>query len=816
MRYYRFLNIIFVIGLLLYPGALYAEMNSLTLKEAIDLALSDNLHIRFSEYEREKRKFEYRSKSAELLPQVKGFGYYSTGEVPLGDIEEDWYAGIRLTQPIFRGGSLRNNKLQYKNFLKQKDLELELKKLHVALEVKQAFAEVIKCEELARATKETVEVLKRHYLNVNEMYKQGLIPSVEVLKTKSRLKKAEIDYESNVNLIYVAKSNLNYIINRPLEEEYDLIYPEEAYDVPFTVSEAGKLALEYRPELGVLGIDKENHILREKIVKSRFYPWIDAFGRFDKDTQDDFPAAGVEFNINLWDSGKTINDLKAAQYRYKEISTEEEILTKRVELEGREAYLYFDSALKRIEAMRRLCESAREDLDKEIIRFKNGQADNEDVLDAQLIWSEAKVALKAAEANYYVRKAVLERAIGVVSIEQIPYRPERFESDWKLLEFLEYRSFLYFMEEQSLRSGLFRDTSGGGDASIAATGFGLTCLCLGVENGWISKEDAEARILKCLSTLLTKTERKYGFFYHFLEINTGQRAGESEVSTIDTALLVCGLITAEEYFQGEVKEKAGEIIKSIEWHKMVSKDHQLYMGWTPEEGMMERTWDYYTDEALIIALIALGSDKKVPADVFYSFIRNSGKYKDYPEFIYSWQGALFTYQYANLWFNFQNLKDKERINWYENSKKAVRSHIAYCRDNAEKYRSFNENSWGVSSCNTKDRYTMMMGLSPCGEINPKFDGTVSIAGSVATVIFTPYEAIEAAKEYYKRPELWGRYGLKNSFNDDKDWVSELYFGLDRGLLVIAIENFRTGLVWDFFNNAEIVQKGFKRAGLSLI
>ena len=209
----------------------------------------------------------------------------------------------------------------------------------------------------------------------------------------------------------------------------------------------------------------------------------------------------------------------------------------------------------------------------------------------------------------------------------------------------------------------------------------------------------------------------------------------------------------------------------------------------------------------------MGVDEKVPDSVFYSFIRNKASYKDSQPFIVSWTGSLFTYQYANIWVDLRGGTDKDGVNWYENSKMATKSQIAYCRDNSSKYSSFKWDSWGISSCENEEGYTMSMGAAPCGEVRPEFDGTVSICGSVGSMIFTPFDSMRAAKYYYSRPELWGRYGLKNAFNDEKKWISNTYYGIDTGLMLLSIENFRNGFIWNLVAKSPVIKKGLERAGL---
>lgn len=400
-------------------------------------------------------------------------------------------------------------------------------------------------------------------------------------------------------------------------------------------------------------------------------------------------------------------------------------------------------------------------------------------------------------------------------------------SDDEFLDMVERKSFDFFNDHQNKETGLFADTTGGGDASIASTGFGMAALCIGAERGWIDKNEARNRILLALNTFLPKAvgedslaEGKYGFFYHFLNPHNGTRAGKSEISTVDTAILVAGAITAGEYFGQEVKEKAGQLYSRVEWNKFLSKDYpakNMYsMGWSPERGFLESYWDYYTDEGILITLLAIGSPTHpAPPEVFYAWTRQKGNYGKGAEFIHSWHGALFSYQYANAWFNFQGIVDKEGVNWFENSTNATLANRQFCIDNAGKYKGFGPNSWGITSMARPEGYTMHFGPPPTGNGEPEYDGTISPTGPAGSIVFTPYFSLAALKYMYLNyPRLWGQYGLRDSFNADKDWYSPVYYGIGEAMILLPVENFRSGFIWKYFMKNAYVQNALKKAGFT--
>lgn len=403
-------------------------------------------------------------------------------------------------------------------------------------------------------------------------------------------------------------------------------------------------------------------------------------------------------------------------------------------------------------------------------------------------------------------------------------------TDDEFLDLLERKAFEFFYEHQNPVTGLFADTSGGGDASIASTGFGLAALCVGAERGWIDKKEAKERISKTLDTFLPKSkdaeplaEGKYGFFYHFLNPHNGKRAGKSEISTVDTAILVAGAITAGEYFGQEIKTKAEELYKRVEWEKFLNTDqggwYNCYsMGWSPERGFLSSYWDYYTDEVVLITLLAIGSPTyPAPPDVFYAWARNKDAYKDGKSFIYSWHGSLFSYQYANIWFNFQDIADRQGINWFENSTNATLANRQFCIDNAEKYKGFGQNNWGITSMSRPEGYTMHFGVPPTGNGEPENDNTLSPTAPAGSMVFTPYLSMAALKHMYVNyPKLWGQYGLKDSFNPARGWYASTYYGIGEAMMLLPVENFRSGFIWkNFMKNADI-KRALQRAGFTKV
>ncbi|MFH1190294.1 MAG: glucoamylase family protein [Candidatus Omnitrophota bacterium] len=430
--------------------------------------------------------------------------------------------------------------------------------------------------------------------------------------------------------------------------------------------------------------------------------------------------------------------------------------------------------------------------------------------------------------NYQLRAVAsdirgVEKATGVlIDCKVQPLTDDQF------LNLIEKKAFEFFRDHQDPNTGLFADTSGGGDASIASTGIGLAALCIGAERGWIDKDEAGKRAAMTLDTFLPKSpgeesnaEGRFGFFYHFLNRHTAKRAGKSEISTVDTAILVCGAITAGEYFGGEMKRKAEEIYKRVEWEQFLSKEQGPWynifsMGWSPERGFLDSYWDFYTDETILVCLLAIGSPTHpVDPEVFYAWTRQSDSYETGKPFVFTWHGALFSYQYANLWFDLRNMADKQGIDWFENSTNATLANRQFCIDNADKFKGYGPNSWGITSMARPGGYIMHFGVPPTGSGEPQYDGTISPTGPAGSIVFTPYLSTSALKYMYMTyPRLWGQYGLKDSFNLDLNWYAPTYYGIGVGMILVPVENFRTGFVWKNFMKNEYVQNSLVRAGFA--
>jgi len=386
-------------------------------------------------------------------------------------------------------------------------------------------------------------------------------------------------------------------------------------------------------------------------------------------------------------------------------------------------------------------------------------------------------------------------------------------------------SFDFFWQEANTDAasggyGLIVDRAPGNPslASVASTGFGLTALPIGVERGWVNKAEAQERALGTIDTLLNRAAKEHGFLYHFLNMHDGSRASGSEVSVIDTAIALNGAITAGVYFGGEVEDQAKKLLDQVEWPWYRDEsNNQYYMGYSPEDGFGGH-WDYYAEQLMLYVLAAGSSTHPVPDDMFYAFQRDERAYGDGEPFIHSWFGSIFTHQFSHAWFDFRGYEDKEGVDWWENSVKASKASRQYAMDMSERYKTYGPDAWGLTASDSPDGYNGLFGSPPSGfdDTQHRTDGTLSPAGALGSMPFTPEASIAALKHYLGKPALWGKYGLVDAYNEAVEpmWVDPDVIGIDKGITLLMIENYRSGLVWDLYMQSDYVKAGAKAIGLA--
>lgn len=287
---------------------------------------------------------------------------------------------------------------------------------------------------------------------------------------------------------------------------------------------------------------------------------------------------------------------------------------------------------------------------------------------------------------------------------------KRYGNDLLLKELR--KSYNFFIKEANLDEksngyGLIRDKNKYADevASIASVGYGLAALIIGVNRKWISYKKAYKRVNKTLDTFINNVENQNGFYYHFINMKTGKREWNCEISIIDTAIFICGAITAGEFFGSEIKEKAEKLYKKINWEWYRNKENNyFYMGYKPETGFWGE-WDMYAEQLIVYILGVASPTYPINKEMYDDMKKEKTNYEEIEDIIYTYCGTLFTYQFSHAWIDFRNRIDDNGINWFENSQKATLANRKYCINNMDRFKTFGENSWGLTPCIGPDGYS---------------------------------------------------------------------------------------------------------------
>ena len=385
------------------------------------------------------------------------------------------------------------------------------------------------------------------------------------------------------------------------------------------------------------------------------------------------------------------------------------------------------------------------------------------------------------------------------------------KKDAVFLEDLSKREFRFFWEQSDPKTGLTADRAGTGGAqtsgvaSVASTGFGLSALCLGAERGWVSPGAARARAKNALRFLLQTAPQEHGFFYHFIDMKTGARAWGSEVSTIDTALLLAGVLTARGCFSddAEVKSLATALYERVDFPWMMKGQPPLpSMGWKPESGFLSARWDTYS-EHMVLDLLAIGSPSHpIPAETWDRWSRARVSYSSFT-FI-AGDRPLFIHQYAQAYADFRGKRDGHGIDYFENSRAATLAQRAFFVDLSTEFPTYSKDVWGLTASDSARGY-VAWGAPPR---DPQIDGTVVPCAAGGSLMFTPDESLAALRAMKDRwgAKIYGRYGFADAFNPATGWTGPDVIGIDLGITLLSAENLRDGKVWGWFmKSPEIVR-----------
>lgn len=435
----------------------------------------------------------------------------------------------------------------------------------------------------------------------------------------------------------------------------------------------------------------------------------------------------------------------------------------------------------------------------------------------------------------------------------LPYDKSFYKLSQKeqaFLNNLQYKTFLFFIHETNLENGLVKDRSTDkSPATLAASGFGPVIWAIGAEKGWISRDQAIQYTLALLNFFWNSDQSMdplatghNGFYYHFLDMKSGKRFWNSELSSIDSGFLFCGLIFARQYYDGnsekekQIRDLSTKILSRVEWSYFTIPDSGKYantisLGWDEKNGFNKLGWWGYT-EALFLYIVAAGMDypqAEKGYDKWLSFYQWREPYdKKFGHVVFP---SLMIHQYSFLWLDLRGVTDKymkkKGIDYFENSRRAAYVQREYAIRNTNKWAAYDSLTWGFTACDGPGSKFNSFGrfywdYSARGTSGPDStfdDGTIAPTAAAGSIPFAPEITIPTLMSMYDKygtKGLWGRYGFFDAFNPTINWYDPDCLGLDQGPIVIMIENYFNGFVWKYFMKDPIVQNGMKRLGFEKV
>jgi hypothetical protein len=404
-----------------------------------------------------------------------------------------------------------------------------------------------------------------------------------------------------------------------------------------------------------------------------------------------------------------------------------------------------------------------------------------------------------------------------------------FASDEEFLEYVQRVHFDYFWYGANPANGLIPDRiPSATPCSIAAVGFGLSAVCIGIDHGWITRAEGMARVRTTLHTFLNGSQGEgaagtigyKGWFYHFLDMNTARRylPFNTELSSIDTALFLAGVLHARQYFdradpgEAEIRAAAETLFNRVDWAWMAQGTDVLAMGWRPGTGFLSANWVGY-NEAMLLYLLALGTaSNPLPASAWNRWTAGY-RWGTYYEQSYVPFAPLFGHQYSHCWVDFRHWADAymnaRNCTYFENSRRATLAQRAYCIANPAARIGYSSNVWGLTACDGPNGYAARGAPPPEND-----DGTIAPTAAGGSIVFTPECSIPTLRYFYRqfRRSVWTPYGFRDAFNQGAQWWGPDVLGIDQGPFVLMIENYRSERVWRLFMRNAEVRRGLERAG----
>ncbi len=408
-------------------------------------------------------------------------------------------------------------------------------------------------------------------------------------------------------------------------------------------------------------------------------------------------------------------------------------------------------------------------------------------------------------------------ALKAVSFDE-PSRPASLSpSDEKLLEEIEHTGFQFFLEQTHPKTGLVRDraradgSASQGKASIAASGFALNAWVIASERGWVARAGAVTHVRGMLHFLAAKVARPHGFFYHFMEMETGERAWHSELSSIDSSLLYAGAIVAREYFADpEITRLVNQLLGDIDWNWFRNGGQLISLSWHDETGFSRYRWNAYS-EHLLMSFLTLGvSPHPLEAGYWQSWQRRTiGRYRDY---IYLQEPPLFVNQFPHAFVDLRGRRDAF-ADYFQNTRLATLAQRQFSIDLRSEFPAWGENMWGLTASDSETGYKAWGGPPRTTRYN-SLDGTLVPCAAAGSLPFATDETLAVLRQmrvtYGDR--IWQRYGFVDAFNPNTGWVNPDVVGIDVGISMVQAENLRTGLINRLFMQSREAQLSLSKAG----
>ncbi|MBI2498382.1 MAG: hypothetical protein HYV75_10885 [Opitutae bacterium] len=389
--------------------------------------------------------------------------------------------------------------------------------------------------------------------------------------------------------------------------------------------------------------------------------------------------------------------------------------------------------------------------------------------------------------------------------------------DHRLLDEIEHTGFLFFSEQSHPTTGLVRDraradgSASEGKASVAASGYALSAWAIATERGWVPRAEAVGRVRAMLRFLAHEAPRQHGFYYHFMEMDTGARAWKCELSSMDSALLYAGAIVAREYFADpEITQLVNEILGAVDWDWFRNGGRLVSLGWHDETGFSRYRWRKYSEHVLM-SFLALGvSPRPLEAGYWQAWERLPvGRYHDY---VYLQEPPLFVHQFPQAFIDLRDRRDAY-ADYFHNTRLATLAQRRFSLDLRNEFPAWSENLWGVTASDSATGYKAWGGPPRTLRYNA-LDGTVVPCATAGSVSFAPAETLAVLHHLRTAygDRIWRRYGFVDAFNPHTGWVNPDVIGIDVGISVMQAENARTGLIWRLFMQSPEARLSFAKAG----